>query len=142
MEQPSPVERTTGALRYAELGWPVYAAWWVVKDGKCACGDADCGSPGKHPLGVAVPRGHLDATTDAPITVLFYDALNENHITPGAATMFDLFTENPWIYEGVSYFCEPLTAANFGGRKPRHPRDEKTDRRRRGQGKRSHQGDG
>lgn len=52
------------ALEYAEkLGWYVFPCWWV-ENGACACGKADCESKGKHPLGAAVPRGVLEATTD------------------------------------------------------------------------------
>ncbi len=52
------------ALRYAELGIHVLPIWWLREDGSCACGRADCVSPGKHPLNTLAPRGHLDATTD------------------------------------------------------------------------------
>ncbi len=47
------------ALEYAALGIPVFPVWWV--DGEsCACGDADCDSPGKHPI---TASGLKDATT-------------------------------------------------------------------------------
>ncbi len=51
------------ALRYAQLGWKVFPAHWI-KNGKCSCGEIDCGSPGKHPLAVAAPKGFHDATID------------------------------------------------------------------------------
>lgn len=35
-----------------------------VVDGRCACGDAECASPGKHPITPLVPHGVKDATTD------------------------------------------------------------------------------
>lgn len=48
---------------YARRGWPVLPLWWPEKGG-CACGASDCGSPGKHPLGILVPHGVKEATTD------------------------------------------------------------------------------
>jgi len=53
----------------------------------------------------------LDATSDVPVTVFFYDALKENYITPEAAAILDLFTGSPFIYQSASYFWDPLTAA-------------------------------
>jgi hypothetical protein len=50
------------AIAYALEGLKVLALHGV-KDGKCDCGDLDCKSPGKHPIGAAFPKGHLDATT-------------------------------------------------------------------------------
>jgi hypothetical protein len=55
------------ALTYAERGVPVFPVWWIV-NGRCACGKADCDSPGKHPIGAVVPNGVKDATTD-PVTI-------------------------------------------------------------------------
>lgn len=48
------------AEAYAAAGWGVFPVYEVT-GGRCACGNADCGSPGKHPR---VARGLLDATTD------------------------------------------------------------------------------
>ena len=52
------------ALAYAGIGWHIFPCWWVKDDGACACGAADCKSPGKHPIGKAAPRGVWDASTD------------------------------------------------------------------------------
>lgn len=52
------------ALSYAAIGWHVLPCWWI-EHGKCACGNANCKSPGKHPLHHAVPWGQKGATTDA-----------------------------------------------------------------------------
>lgn len=49
------------ALDYAARGWRVFPLHGIV-NGSCTCGNADCGSPGKHPL---VRRGLYEATTDA-----------------------------------------------------------------------------
>lgn len=54
----SPTEEA--ALRYAELGIPVFPTWWT-EDGICACGVA-CDSPGKHPL---TASGFKDATSNS-----------------------------------------------------------------------------
>lgn len=35
-----------------------------VVEGRCTCGDAECASPGKHPISPMVPHGVKDATTD------------------------------------------------------------------------------
>jgi hypothetical protein len=51
------------ALEYAAMGWPVLPLYGI-KNGACACGDAQCRSPGKHPISELVPHGFHDATTD------------------------------------------------------------------------------
>jgi hypothetical protein len=51
------------ALDYAARGLAVFPCWWPI-DGHCACGDPQCESPAKHPLGAAVPHGFRDATID------------------------------------------------------------------------------
>ncbi len=51
------------AIAYARRGYPVFALH-SIRDGHCTCGAADCGSPGKHPLGGLVPHGLLGASTD------------------------------------------------------------------------------
>jgi len=49
------------AIAYAQkFGWHVFPVH-TIRDGKCSCGKADCGSPGKHPL---TRNGVKDATTD------------------------------------------------------------------------------
>jgi hypothetical protein len=59
---PEPRER---ALEYAALGWRVFPIYEVIDLGeagwKCACGDAECGRPGKHPR---TKDGLNEATTD------------------------------------------------------------------------------
>ena len=48
------------ALDYAAMGWAVLPLHAVEK-GRCTCGDAGCGSPGKHPR---TNHGLKDATSD------------------------------------------------------------------------------
>lgn len=48
------------ALKYAERGHPVFPLY-SIRDGRCDCGDPDCGSPGKHPRTMC---GFKDATSD------------------------------------------------------------------------------
>lgn len=43
-----------------EVGWPVFPVHGIER-GRCTCGKADCGSPGKHPR---TTNGVKDATTD------------------------------------------------------------------------------
>lgn len=51
------------AVHFAtEWQWPVLPLYGIGPDGKCSCGKAGCGSPGKHP---ATPNGLKDATRDA-----------------------------------------------------------------------------
>ncbi len=56
------------ALRYARIGWHVIPLFWAEQgdDGawRCACRNAECKNPGKHPLSRLVRRGQDDATVD------------------------------------------------------------------------------
>ena len=51
------------ALRYAALGVPVVPVF-PIRGGRCACGDGDCRSPGKHPIASLAPNGIKNATAD------------------------------------------------------------------------------
>jgi hypothetical protein len=48
------------ALKYAVRGHPVFPLYGI-RDGRCDCGNPDCGSPGKHPRTV---NGFKDTTSD------------------------------------------------------------------------------
>ncbi|MDD3580091.1 MAG: bifunctional DNA primase/polymerase [Desulfobacca sp.] len=74
----------TPALDYARRGWPVIPLWWVTEDGRCACGNPECGNPGKHPLGKLVLHGVHDATTDQAIIREWWTQYPEANI--GVAT--------------------------------------------------------
>ena len=60
---PKLTPQAEAALRYAEIGWSVFPCWWPQLD-RCACGNDECSSPAKHPIGPAVSAGWKDATTD------------------------------------------------------------------------------
>lgn len=63
MQQEISQEKLKAALAYVSLGWHVLPLWQMV-DGKCACGNANCKSPGKHPISHLVPHGQNSAATD------------------------------------------------------------------------------
>lgn len=52
------------ALAYVSLGWSIFPCWWIKDNGACACGNAACKSPGKHPLSLVAPWGQNSATID------------------------------------------------------------------------------
>ena len=58
------VDPLTGALRYAENGWPVLPCHSPTRFG-CSCSLTDCSSPGKHPR---LSNGLTGASTD-PYTI-------------------------------------------------------------------------
>ena len=74
MASPSPTPNPIleGALGYARRGWPVFPVWWLRDSGRCACGK-ECQSPGKHPLGEAVPNGLRQATTDPEVIAFWWE---------------------------------------------------------------------
>ena len=51
------------ATFYISKGWSVLPIWWIA-DGRCACGDTTCRSPGKHPIGHMVPNGLKSASNE------------------------------------------------------------------------------
>ena len=46
---------------YVRMGFAVLPVW-STRSGRCACGDDDCESPGKHPIGRLAPEGSKSAT--------------------------------------------------------------------------------
>lgn len=57
------------AMAYAQRGWPVIPLH-TPADGRCSCGKADCGHPGKHPR---TPRGLHNATTDPNVITRWWE---------------------------------------------------------------------
>ncbi|MEI7828031.1 MAG: bifunctional DNA primase/polymerase [Euryarchaeota archaeon] len=58
-------EMLEAALSYARRGWAVLPLNYMLDSGICSCQDgAECKTPAKHPLGLLVPNGHHNATTD------------------------------------------------------------------------------
>src|SRR5438876_883916 len=49
------------AISYANKGWPVVPLWSRLGD-SCGCGNPNCESQGKHPIGKLTPHGSKDAT--------------------------------------------------------------------------------
>ena len=53
----------------------------------------------------------LDATNHAPIPPYFYKVLKDNHGTPAATAVFNLFKANPHMYQsGTYYWWDPVAA--------------------------------
>jgi putative DNA primase/helicase len=55
------------AVRYAVEGWRVLPLWPPDGAGGCTCGNRNCPTPAKHPLGHLVPNGLLDASSDPDV---------------------------------------------------------------------------
>src|SRR5207245_1613589 len=83
----------TSALSYVAHGWPVFPCHSMA-DGQCTCGDAECGSPGKHPM---VPSGYLDATLDETIVHRWWTHRPDANVAypTGAITGFDVLDIDP-----------------------------------------------
>ncbi|NLA68296.1 MAG: DUF3987 domain-containing protein [Gammaproteobacteria bacterium] len=84
------------ALRYGGLGWAVVPLYGLIA-GKCACGGAECKSPGKHPHRDLVPHGVHDSSKDpARITDWFTRVPQANiGIATGAPSGFDALDVDP-----------------------------------------------
>jgi hypothetical protein len=60
-------EARTSALGFASRGYGVFPIHGIIEKGEkhyCTCGDAACGSQGKHPFQRLAPHGLKDATSD------------------------------------------------------------------------------
>lgn len=64
---------------YIALGWPVIPIW-PIHNGRCACGNPDCKSPGKHPIGRLVPNGVKDATCDLAVITAWWNRYSDANI--------------------------------------------------------------
>lgn len=73
------------ALGYAAIGWHVIPCWWIETNKEtsklqCACGNTDCKSPGKHPIGHLVKRGQDDASIDTDTIKSWWDKYQQANI--------------------------------------------------------------
>ena len=90
----SPSRMESAAVAYAQrLGWPVFPCH-SVDDGRCDCGNPDCGSPGKHPM---TTNGFKDATRDeSKIRDWWWNYPTANIGVPtGAVSGFDVLDVDP-----------------------------------------------
>lgn len=63
--------------KLAARGWKICRLWGVMDNGKCTCGKADCGTPGKHPSGGA---GWQHRATDNEDDISYwFDSVDEPH---------------------------------------------------------------
>jgi len=95
------------ALRYAALGWHVFPVWNVNDDGSCACGNPEMDEKlhkiGKHPLGLAAPKGQDDATIN-PDTIKkwwtrFPNANIAAHLASSGLCAIDIDPRNGGLYD-------------------------------------------
>jgi hypothetical protein len=110
------------ALDYAAHGLPVLPLWWA-ESGRCACGAADCSTPGKHPLGRLAPNGVKNATTDPALIAEWQRRFPRHNVglacvgfwaldvdgQEGLDTLADLEDLNRWLPEG------PASVTGSGG---------------------------
>ena len=84
------------ALKYVDLGWAVLPLYGLGPNG-CACGDAACKSPGKHPHRELVPHGVHDASKDeARVRDWFTRVPGANiGLATGAPSGFDALDVDP-----------------------------------------------
>lgn len=63
------------AIAYAQRGYFVLPVWSCLPSGVCRCPEgSSCRSPGKHPMGLLVPRGHKQATINVETIQRWYVA--------------------------------------------------------------------
>lgn len=78
-----PTTKAARAISAARRGLAVLPLH-SIRDGRCTCGKADCGSPGKHPIADLVPHGVKDATKDPEVVLDWYTQFQDANI--GVAT--------------------------------------------------------
>jgi len=86
--------KSNAARDYASRGWLVFPLHFA-KDGQCSCGDADCKSPGKHPLTI---NGFKSASADVKSVAAWWQMWPEANVglaTGRAAGFFVLDVDGP-----------------------------------------------
>jgi hypothetical protein len=74
------VNRLEAALMWLRLGAAVFPLHLVRPSGQCSCGRDGCGSPGKHPIAKAAPRGVHDASRDSDAVAAWWTRYPEANI--------------------------------------------------------------
>jgi len=81
------------AVAWAKHAVPILAIWGINHKGQCDCGDRDCSSPGKHPIGIEFPNGMKSATLDTQkLQRVFrkYPGANLAIVPTGSMVVFDI----------------------------------------------------
>lgn len=123
MQQEISQEKLQAALAYVSLGWHVLPLWQMVR-GECACGNANCKSPGKHPISHLVPHGQNSAATDKQTVTNWWtnypDANIGVYLAPSNLCAVDIDPRNGGDYtieelEGIHGFIESDVLQLTGG---------------------------
>ncbi len=98
------------ALWYpAHVGAPVFALWWA-DGGRCACGNDDCGDPGKHPIPSVSPHGVNSATSDPAVITRIWTRYPEANIGLATGHTFDALDLDYFLtMEAVDQLDDPDT---------------------------------
>lgn len=115
------------ALYYAtKLGWPVLPIW-PIRDGKCACGNENCKSAGKHPISSyasvpLAPRGVLDASVSPAVIKQWWARVPDANIGGRGLPWFALDVDDEdALFELVEAYGKlPDTPMSFSGSGGRH----------------------
>lgn len=62
------------------LGWPILPNWSITTSGTCGCGNPNCSSQGKHPVGQLTPNGLKNATIDLDVAKQWLSAYPDMNI--------------------------------------------------------------
>lgn len=104
-----PTTMKSAAVRYVTRGWTILPLFGVDQDGDCGCGNPDCQSPGKHPVGLA-----WKAISDPDIAAAHYDE-NQHHnigIVAGPSRLVIIDLDGP---EAIERFMRKVPAAAIKG---------------------------
>ncbi|MCZ6654696.1 MAG: bifunctional DNA primase/polymerase [Planctomycetota bacterium] len=111
-------ELKTAAFFYAgEYGWPVFPCHHII-GGRCSCGQADCGSPGKHPR---TAHGVKDASTEPEQIEKWWDKWPGSNIgiatgKTSGLTVLDLDPRTGAVLDCIGRLPEtPRTSTGGGG---------------------------